>query len=182
MASTFAISTPAYTATARALHWLTAAFVLVIIPVGLVMSNFASGPTQDFLFHIHRSLGAILIPIILFRFYYRMTHTPAPLPADIPAIQRLAAESTHWALYGLLLVQPLLGWVATSAYRAPILIFWTFQLPPIWPESRALSEQLFVFHKWIGISIALLLCAHIGGALFHYFIRKDAVLQRMLRG
>jgi hypothetical protein len=26
----------------------------------------------------------------------------------------------HWALYGLLIVQPFVGWTATSAYRAPI--------------------------------------------------------------
>jgi cytochrome b561 len=27
-----------------------------------------------------------------------------------------------------------------------------------------------------------LLCANIGGALFHHFIRKDRVLQRMING
>lgn len=182
MTSTIAFQAPAYTSTARALHWLTALMVLIIIPAGIAMTYLASGPAQDFLFHIHRSTGAILIPVILFRLFYRLTHKPAPLPADIPLPQRLAAEATHWGLYGLLVVQPLLGWIATSAYRAPILVFWTFELPPIWPENRALSEQLFVYHKWIGIAIALMLCAHIGGALFHYFVRKDAVLQRMLHG
>ena len=32
------------------------------------------------------------------------------------------------------------------------------------------------------IAIALLLCAHIGAALFHHFVRKDRVLMRMISG
>ena len=179
MASTYAIPAQTYTTTARTLHWLTAALVLVIIPVGIAM-NYVEGPAQDILFHIHRSLGVTLIPIILYRFFYRLTHKPLPLPADIDAMQRFAAEAVHWLLYVLLLVQPVIGWIATSAYRAPVLYFWTFNLPPVWPENRAFSEQLFVVHKWFGYAIALLLCAHIAGALFHYFVRKDRVLHRMI--
>lgn len=178
MAGTYAIPVQAYTSTARALHWLTAALVLTIIPAGIVM-GYLEGPASDFLYHIHRSLGVTLIPIIFYRLFYRLTHTPLPLPADIDAMQRFVAETVHWLLYGLLVVQPIIGWVATSAYRAPVLFFWTFELPPIWPENRAFSEQLFVVHKWMGFTIAALLCAHIAGALFHYFIRKDGVLQRM---
>jgi cytochrome b561 len=36
------------------------------------------------------------------------------------------------------------------------------------------------FLHWIGaVLIILLVSAHVGAALFHYFIRKDGVLQRM---
>ncbi|MBV6486612.1 MAG: Cytochrome b561 [Pseudorhodoplanes sp.] len=173
---------PAYMVTARTLHWITAALVLVIIPAGIAMGLAPQGPAQDFLFHVHRSCGAILIPILLFRVFYRLTHKPAPLPDDIPALQRCAAELVHWLLYILLTIQLFLGWIATSAYRAPILVFWTFELPPIWREDRAFSEQLFVFHRLIGITIALLVCVHIGAALFHHFVRRDRVLYRMLTG
>jgi len=181
MATSYAIPVQAYTPVARTLHWLTAAIVLTIIPVGVAMT-YLQGPVQDLLFHIHRSLGVTLIPLIIYRLFYRVTHKPLPLPEDIEPMQKLAAETVHWALYGLLIAQPIIGWIATSAYRAQVLFFWTFQLPPIWPENRAFSEQLFVVHKWIGFVIAFLLCAHIGGALFHYFIRRDRVLQRMING
>ena len=181
MTATYAIPVQAYTPTARMLHWVTAALVLTIIPVGIAM-NYVEGPKQDLLFHIHRSLGVTLIPIILYRLFYRLTHKPLPLPADIDPMQRFVAEAVHWLLYAALVVQPIIGWIATSAYRAQVLYFWTFELPAIWPENRAFSEQLFVVHKWLGFAIAALLCAHIAGALFHYFIRKDGVLQRMING
>jgi cytochrome b561 len=169
-----------YSATARALHWLTAALVLTMIPIGIVMANLSLGPAGDVLYDIHRSIGAILLPIVLVRLIYRLSNPPPPLPADIPAIQQLAAHTTHWALYVLLIVQPVVGWIATSAYRAPIKVFWLFELPPIWPVDQPFSERLFGVHRLIGIAIALLLCAHIGAALFHHFVRKDEVLMRML--
>jgi cytochrome b561 len=173
---------PAYTGVARTLHWVTAVMVLTIIPGGIIMANIEQSPLKDTLYHVHRSLGIILIPIVLYRLFYRLTHKPRPLPADIPWLQRFAADSVHHVLYVLLVFQPIIGWVATSAYRAPILFFGTFEVPPIWPENRALSEQLFTLHRGIGITMALLLCAHIGGALYHHFIRRDRVLLRMVTG
>ncbi len=169
-----------YTATARALHWLTAALVLTMAPIGIVMANFSLGPTGDVLYDIHRSIGAILLPLMLIRLVYRLNNPPPALPVDLPAIQQLAAHLTHWALYGLLIVQSLVGWVATSAYRAPIKVFWLFELPPIWPVDQAFSERMFAVHRWLGIFIAFVLCAHIGAALFHHFIRKDDILMRMV--
>src|SRR5205085_10585403 len=80
-------------------------------------------------------------------------------------MQRFAAETTHWALYALLVVQPFTGWIATSAYRAPVVVFGWFQLPPIWPQDRAFSDHLFAFHALTGIAIACLAAAHISAAL-----------------
>jgi cytochrome b561 len=79
-------------------------------------------------------------------------------------------------------VQPFCGWVATSAYRAPITVFGWFYLPPIWPENRVLSEQLFFIHSLMGIAIACLAAVHIGAALYHHFVRKDRVFMRMITG
>ena len=38
---------------------------------------------------------------------------------------------------------------------------------------------MFGVHLWLGLAMAALICAHIGGALFHLLIRKDGVFQRM---
>jgi len=172
----------AYSATARALHWITAALVLTLLPLGLVIANEWGGPLQDPLYDLHRSIGAVVIPLIILRLGYRLTHPPLPLPEDIPPLQQLAAGATHWALYALLIVQPFIGWVATSAYRAPITVFGLFELPPIWPQDRPLSERLFVVHALIGAAIAGLAAVHIGAALYHHFVRKDRVLMRMVTG
>jgi cytochrome b561 len=173
---------PAYTLTARTLHWLTATLVLLNLPLGLVIANNWGGPLQDQLYDLHRSIGALIIPIILVRLLYRLGHAPAPLPDDIPALQQFAANATHWALYALLIVQPFLGWIGTSAYRAQIVVFGLFELPPIWPEDRAFSDRVLLLHSFVGLTIAVLLAAHIGAALQHHFVRRDGILMRMISG
>jgi cytochrome b561 len=179
---TDAAAVPAYTVTARILHWVTASLVLFMLPLGLVIANDWGGPLQDQLYDLHRSIGALIIPIILARVVYRWTHPPAPLPDDIPAIQQAAANATHWALYALLIVQPFVGWIGTSAYRATIVVFGLFELPPIWPEDRAFSDRVLLVHGLIGLTIAVLLAAHIGAALHHHFLRRDGILMRMISG
>jgi cytochrome b561 len=175
-------SAPGYTLGARFFHWLTAALIFMMIPFGIIMGRLDPGPLQDLLFNLHRSIGATLLPLVILRLFWRFQHPPPPLPADIPAIQRAAAHASHRTLYVLLIAQPLLGWIATSAYRAPITVFWLFVLPPIWPENRALSEILFVLHQLIGIALAALVLVHVSAALFHHFARKDRILMRMITG
>ncbi|MEZ5788086.1 MAG: cytochrome b [Xanthobacteraceae bacterium] len=171
-----------YTLPARMLHWLTAIIVIGMIPAGIYMVNASAGPTKDLLFNLHRSFGVVLLPIMLLRLTYRVLVPPPPLPKDIPPMQRLGAHATHWALYALLIIQPIVGWIATSAYRAPISVFWLFELPPIWAEDRPFSETMFFVHRMLGLTIAALVLVHIAAALYHHFVRRDDVLLRMVRG
>jgi cytochrome b561 len=180
--ATNAIVGSAYTMTARVLHWTTAFLILSMIPLGIVIANEWGGSAQDFLYDLHRSIGAAIIPLIVLRLIYRWTHPPLPLPDDLPELQRLAAHATHWGLYILLIVQPFIGWIATSAYPASVTVFGLFELPPIWPEDRPFSEQLFSVHSLMGIAIACLVSVHIGAALYHHFVRKDRILMRVVTG
>jgi cytochrome b561 len=173
---------PAYTLTARVLHWLTAVLIFSVIALGIVIGNEWGGSLQSSLFDLHRSIGALLIPVILLRLLYRWFNRPLPLPDTIPVLQRFAAHATHVGLYVLPIVQAIVGWMGTSAYRAPIPVFGFFELPPILPQNRALSVQLFTVHSLLGIAIAGLITVHIGAALFHHFVRRDGILKRMTGG
>jgi cytochrome b561 len=172
----------AYSLTARLLHWVTAALILIMLPLGLVIANEWGGPLQDPLYDLHRSIGAVIIPLVILRLGYRVMRPPLPLPNDVPPVQQFAAHATHWGLYTLLIVQPFVGWAATSAYGAPIVVFGLFQLPPILAKNSELSERLFVVHTLIAVAIACLAAVHIGAALYHHFVRKDHVLLRMITG
>jgi len=173
---------PGYTLTARLLHWVIAVLVLLMIPLGIVIANEWGGPAQTFLYNLHKSIGATLIPLVVIRLLYRLGNPPPPLPDDLPAIQQFAAHATHWALYALILAQPIVGYIMTSAYPAPVPFFGLFNLPAIWPENRALSEQLTTVHLYLGLAIAAVAAVHIGAALFHHFVRKDRILMRMISG
>jgi cytochrome b561 len=173
---------PAYSWTARALHWITAVLVLTMLPLGVVIANKWAGSWQDWLYNLHRSIGTVLMLVILLRLGYRLTHQPLPLPDEIPLAQRRAAPVLHWTLYTLLVIQPLVGWAGSSAFPAPVIVFGLFQLPMIAPANRALSDQLLFVHRSIGLTIACLVAVHIAAAIYHHFVRKDRVLMRMITG
>jgi cytochrome b561 len=174
--------TPAYSLTARALHWITAVLVLTMLPLGVVIANRWGGEWRDWLYNLHRSIGTVVMLVILVRFGYRLTHQPLPLPDEIPLAQQRAAPVVHWTLYTLLVIQPLVGWAGSSAFPAPVIVFGLFQLPMIAPANRALSDQLLFVHRSIGLTIAGLVAVHIAAAIYHHFVRKDRVLMRMITG
>ena len=136
-----------YTRTARLLHWVTAGFVLYQIPVGVLIANFELGPLYD----LHKSLGTLILLLIIIRLAWRWAHPAPALPDHIPVAQRRAAVAMLWGLYALLLVQTLIGWIGTAAYPAPVPFFGLFEFPQIWWEDRPFSNRLFALHFWIGI-------------------------------
>jgi cytochrome b561 len=169
-----------YSGFAKLAHWLVAACVLAMIPVGFVMIRIAPGDLQNALFDMHRSLGFVVLMLMVVRYTYRLTAgAPEPEPS-LGAFQRGVSAMVHHMLYLLLLVQPLVGWAATSAFGAPSTVFRLIRMPDFVDKNEALSKTLFQIHNLLGFVIAGLLVLHISAALYHHFIRRDGVLRRML--
>lgn len=169
-----------YSLVARGIHWLTVLLVFAMVPAGLTMIRIGSGPLQNQLFDFHRSVGVVLMALTLVRLIYRLTHPAAPLPTSVPLWQQMTAKATHVFLYGFLLVNPVIGWVATSAYGAPIRVFNLFTMPAIVAKDRALADQLFSVHAILGLLFTAAVLLHVAAAIYHGAIRRDGVLSRML--
>ncbi|MGF1622077.1 MAG: cytochrome b [Rhodomicrobiaceae bacterium] len=169
-----------YSGFAKFLHWAVAICVLVMIPVGVIMHNLEPGNLQNVLYTIHRSFGIIVLALMIVRIFYRLSHGAPPPEPTLDPIQRIASHLVHMALYVLVTAQALIGWIATSAYGAPISFFGLFTVPALVEKDQTLATPLFAAHEILAFVIAGLLMVHIGAALYHYFIRKDGVLQRML--
>ena len=169
-----------YPATSKWLHWLVAACVLTTAPVAIAMIRVGEGPTQDMLYNFHKSLGILILILVILRLVNRLiVGAPAPEPG-IERWQKAASSATHGLLYVLLVAMPIVGYIANSAYGAPTPFFGLFNLPPIVAENKPLSETLFTLHRWSGFLMIVLVLMHIGAALFHHVIRGDNVLRRML--
>lgn len=173
---------PAYTMTARILHWITAFGIFLMIPLGVVIGNDWSGSLQSIFYCVHETIGLLLMPTVLVRIAYRWAHPPLPLPHEIPELQQLAAQVVHGGLYALLAAQPLLGWMAADTEGSPIMLAGLVELPHLLPQNRALSEQIFALHAVTGLALAGLVGAHAAAALYHHLARKDRVLSRMITG
>ena len=108
-----------YPATSKWLHWLVAACVLTTAPVAIAMNQVGPGATQDGLYFVHKSLGILILILVILRLINRLiVGAPAPEPG-IERWQKAASSATHGLLYLLLIAMPIVGYVANSAYGAP---------------------------------------------------------------
>jgi cytochrome b561 len=167
-----------FTPVAQALHWATAAMVLTMLAVGATMV--ASLDRYHALIALHRPLGLAVLVVVAARLAYRLWNPPPPLPASVSRAERLAATASEWALYGLMLALPLVGWGMLSAGRYPVVLAGSTYLPNILPHDPGLYAVLRVTHSALAYTLVLLVLAHLGAVLFHTLVVRDGLLWRML--
>jgi cytochrome b561 len=175
-----------YSPLARRLHWWTVVFVAGLIPVGFYMVYRGStlniwDATTNNLYTAHKLGGFIVLWLIVARLIYRFRNGAPPDEPTLTGIQQLAAHVTHWAMYGLLIVVPLLGWAGVSRYGA-LNIWGPISLPPLLSQDQDRATLIFWLHGWAATLLALLILAHVGAALMHHVVLKDGTLRRMLPG
>jgi cytochrome b561 len=169
-----------YPATSKWLHWLIALCVLTTAPVAIAMVQLSPGALQDGLYSFHKSLGVLILILMLLRLINRLAVGAPPPAPGIEPWQQAVSSLVHTALYVLLLAMPVVGYLANCAYGAPTPFFGLFDVPPAIGKNVDLAMQLFTLHRWAGWLVVALAGMHIGAALFHYVVRRDGVLQRML--
>jgi cytochrome b561 len=178
------IATPvSYSASAKAMHWFVAAAVIVLLALGPVMKRLVpEGALRDNLYTFHEALGALVLIVMVVRLIRRLAFgVPAP-DASMPLVERRGSLWAQYALYVLLFVTTVLGWAGTNAYGDPVNVFGLFDFPTIIRKDQPLSDQIIFWHLICGILIGLIVALHIAGALYHWRIKGDRVLQRMLPG
>jgi cytochrome b561 len=176
------IATPvSYSASAKVMHWFVAAAVIVLLALGPVMKRLVpEGSLRDNLYTFHEALGALVLIVMAVRLVRRLAFgVPAP-DASMPPIEQRASLWAQYALYVLLFLTTVLGWAGTNAYGDPVSVFGLFDFPSIIGKDQPLSDRIMVWHLICGILIGVIVALHIAGALYHWLVKGDRVLQRML--
>src|SRR5438309_10815169 len=166
-----------FTAFSRLLHWTMAAMILTMLCIGVAMV--ASLGNYHLLVSIHRPLGITILILVVVRFVNRLLNPPPPFPATMSRAERLAASASELAMYGLMLVLPLVGWGMLSAARYPIVLHGSVHLPFILPHNAMLYAVLRKAHTILAYLFFLTFMAHVGAILFHTLIVRDGMLKRM---
>ena len=183
-------SSSRYGAVAMTLHWLIAAMVLFMLPLGIFMTNLDEADPRTFpLFQLHKSVGLTILMLVIVRLAWRLAN---PVPAMPPAMgngERILARLVHGLLYLLMITIPLLGWatVSAAALAVPTVWFGWFEWPHIWfladlPRARkqVLDDQLATIHSLLALPLLVLVSLHTAAAIKHHFKDRDDVLKRML--
>jgi cytochrome b561 len=170
-----------YDRTARAAHWLVAVLAVVVVALGWAIGVTPRGtPERDLVLLLHRSVGLTILIAVVFRAGWRWRHPPPPWPTILPKFEVLLARSTHLGLYVILIVMPLAGYLNAAAAGHAVSLFGALPIPPCLPENDRLSQAAIAVHLVGQYLLYLLVTLHIAGALYHGFVRRDGILERML--
>jgi cytochrome b561 len=167
----------------RLAHWLGAVLVLAALGLGATMVQFVHDPAARFeLTQTHKSIGVTVLALTVVRLCRRsLSRALKAEPAARPLL--LAAKTTHIALYALLLLMPLSGWLMTTTtpVRVPTIVFGLFALPyPLAPDI-AIYGLAHTAHVALAILLAALVALHVAAAMVHAFVWRDRTLARMWR-
>jgi cytochrome b561 len=172
---------PRYDRAARWFHWVTAALVLTALPIGLYCSFLVPGtPDRRFLLEIHKSLGLTALWVIAFRVLYRLCISAPPYERPLGGFVHLTARAAHIALYAIILIMPLTGYVYSAAGGYSLPWFGLFQWPRLLAHDKAVAELSETLHGYGAYALYVLIAAHLGAVVWHRFIVRDSVLARML--
>jgi len=169
-----------YSATAQALHWLTALLMFAVLPLGWVMTSLAQqNPNRDALFTLHKSIGVTILLVTIVRIAWRAANPPPALPASLPRWEAMLAKLSHWLLYTILLVMPVSGYILSSAGGHPVSFFRLFELPAL-PHNKGLANLGEEVHLLVQWAVYALIALHLVATAWHVVLRRDGVLERIL--
>ncbi|MEG9861655.1 MAG: cytochrome b [Parvularculales bacterium] len=142
--------------------------------------------------YLHLSFGITIAVFVVLRIIWRLMNKT---PDDVSGgnkLEHLAAHGMHWTLYAVMIIMPVTGYMGT---KLDTNFFFLFDIPKFndtwlypliveqWLETdwKSFESVMDAIHKNGGAYVVWVLIAlHAGAALYHHFIRKDAVLKRML--
>lgn len=185
---------PIHAPAARRYHWIVVALILIQIPIGLymvyrgdemvtvnaqgeVVKGVWDGITNA-LYSSHKLIGLLILLVVILRLGFRITQGVPPPDATVPPLLTGLSRLLHLSLYVLLIATPVIGYLAIS--YGNYLDLFGMRLPAITVEDKDMSKEIFEWHEGAARILAALIAIHVIGALYHKFVRKDRVVERML--
>jgi cytochrome b561 len=172
--------TQRYGAVAQLFHWAIVVLVITQFVLATQAHDLPNNLAKLKLLAQHKSVGITILGLALLRLAWRLLNPVPPAPAGTRPWQLWAARWSHFALYALILIMPVLGWLMSSARNFPVSWFGLVTLPDFIAPSERAFDILHAAHATLGRVLAAVAIIHAGAALKHHFINRDNVLRRML--
>jgi len=168
-----------YSRTAIVFHWMMALGLIANFAFGTYMHDLPLSPQKLQYYSWHKWAGITLLGLVSLRLIWRLVVRPSALLPG-PAWHQKLAHLLHSLLYILMFAIPLSGWMMSSASGFPVVLFGVWQLPDLVPKDKQLFETLKEVHEALNTGLLVLVIVHVGAALKHQFVDRDATLGRML--
>ncbi|CAI8927064.1 MULTISPECIES: cytochrome b [Pseudomonas] len=163
------------------LHWGVALAVFGLFGLGLWMMglDYYSTWRKDAP-DLHKSIGLVLLGVMLLRVLWRFVSPPPPAPASHGKLTRLASTAGHGLLYLGLFAVMIAGYLISTADGVGIPVFGLFEVPALVSNLPDQADVAGEIHFYLAWGLVIFAGLHGLAALKHHFIDRDATLIRML--
>lgn len=170
-----------YNIIARVFHWVMALMMIALVGIGLYMADLKPSPEKWQLYDLHKATGMTVFGLAILRLLWRWISPPPPIVAGLHPFIKWAATNNIRLLYVLLFIYPLSGFLMSYLGGHAVGYFGLFTIEPSVPPYKQFSSIAHFMH--VEVIFYLLIAsfsAHVLGAIYHHFIRKDETLRKML--
>ena len=158
-------------------HWLTAAGLIVQIPLGFYLVDLDFDQSRIDIENYHILFGLIIFYATLLRLIFKLL-TPAPDFKDnaFPG-QKFLAKLNHFFLYFALLSITISG-ILKKLFNGESLVVFFKEINLTY--NYELSEHFYSIHVLANYVLIGLIALHILAVLFHKFLLRENILKRIL--
>ena len=116
---------------------------------------------------------------LLARVAWRLFHRPPPFPDTMHPLEQKIAGRTHAALYVLMVLAAVTGYVHVIGLGFPIELLNALGVPPLLPKMEGIAVAASFLHRITSFVLTGVVAVHVAEVLRHHWIEKDGTLGRM---
>ena len=166
-----------YGTISKIFHWLSAAVLIIQIPLGFYLVDMDFSEKRLTIESIHIILGLSIFYLTLIRLIYKIFNPTPPLQNNVFSGQKIIAKLNHIFLYISLLIITISG-ALKKLYNGEELdmFFFNFKIQ----DNFELAEIFYEIHILGNYILISLISLHIFAVIIHKVFFKENLLKRIL--
>jgi cytochrome b561 len=166
-----------YGSISKIFHWLSAAVLIIQIPLGFYLVDLDFNEKRLTIENIHVLLGLSIFYLTVLRLIYKLFNPTPPLSNSIFPGQRLIAKLNHVFLYITIIMVTISG-ALKKLFNGEILdvIFFSLEIK----DNFDLAQLFYDIHIIANYTLISLISLHILAVITHKVLFKENLLKKIL--
>ena len=166
-----------YGSISKIFHWLSAAVLLIQIPLGFYLVDLDFSEKRLTIESIHVILGLSIFYLTLLRLIYKLFNPTPSLGNNIFPGQRLIAKLNHILLYLSILIITTSG-ALKKLFNGEMLDLFLFDIEI--KDNFELAELFYEIHILGNYTLIVLISLHVFAVIIHKLVFKENLLKKIL--
>jgi cytochrome b561 len=166
-----------YGSISKIFHWLSAAVLLIQIPLGFYLVDLDFSEKRLTIESIHVILGLSIFYLTLLRLIYKLFNPTPSLENNIFTGQRLLAKLNHILLYLSILIITISG-ALKKLFNGEMLDLFLFDIEI--KDNFELAELFYEIHILGNYTLIVLISLHVFAVIIHKVVFKENLLKKIL--